>query len=261
MSSVAQITWVGHATFLIQVGGKNILTDPIWSERASPLSFVGPKRHTRPGIEWKDLPPIDICLVSHTHYDHLDRPTIKRLGNKTHYIIPTNMTEWFRQLDITNTTELGWWKNERIGDITITSVPANHWSKRNLFGTGGAGWGGYIIESEASTIYFAGDTGAHEEYFKEIGKRFPHIDLSLIPIGAYHPQWIFGRYHVDPRGAVKIHKEVGSKQSFGMHWGTFKLTREPLDEPPKLLLEEVSKASLPKDEFTTMQIGETRNFL
>lgn len=252
------ITWVGHATFLIQVAGISILTDPIWSERASPLPWaLGPRRQSRPGMRFEDLPPIDLVLVSHTHYDHLDRPTIKRLGDAPHYVIPTNMSKWFHDLGIEKTTELTWWQEKKFGDITITSVPANHWSKRNLIGTGGAGWGGFVISAPTGSVYFAGDTGAHSEYFKEIAKRFAPIDVSLIPIGAYYPQWIFGRYHVDPHDAVVIHKEVGSKHSIGMHWGTFKLTEEPLGEPPLLLAQEVTAAGLPPDSFVTISIGET----
>lgn len=253
-----QITWVGHATFLIQVAGHTILTDPIWSERASPVSWLGPKRQARPGIAWGDLPKIDTVLISHTHYDHLDRPTIQKLGAIPQYVVPRGVGKWFASQKISSTTELSWWQNTRVGSLSITAVPANHWSKRNLFGTSGAGWGGYVVETPVGSIYFAGDTGAHNEYFKEIGKRFPSIDLSLIPIGAYYPQWIFGRYHVDPRDAVVIHKEVGSKKSIGMHWGTFKLTEEPMHEPSHLLAAEAALQELAHDAFVTFTIGETR---
>jgi L-ascorbate metabolism protein UlaG (beta-lactamase superfamily) len=257
-SSKIQITWIGHSTFLIQVAGVNIITDPIWSDRASPLSFLGPKRHARPGMAFADLPKIDIVLISHTHYDHLDRPTIKKLGTSPHYVMPTNVASWFAKLGIKNTAELSWWNNENVGNIKISAVPAKHWSKRNLWGTGDAGWNGYVIETPNGVIYFAGDTGYHAEYFKEIGRRFHLIDLGLIPIGAYYPEWIFGRFHVNPREAVVIHQEIGAKRSIGMHWGTFKLTEEPLDEPPILLEREAAAANLASDEFTTMKIGETR---
>jgi N-acyl-phosphatidylethanolamine-hydrolysing phospholipase D len=256
--SKIQITWVGHSTFLIQVAGLNILTDPMWSARASPVQWAGPKRFARPGIALIDLPKIDVVLISHTHYDHLDRATIKNLGVSPRYVLPTNLGEWFHKLGMRNTTELAWWKSTKAGSLTVTAVPANHWSKRNLWGKSDAGWGGYMIESSSGVIYFAGDTGYHAEHFKEIGKRFPHIDLGLIPIGAYYPREIFGRYHIDPREAVIVHGEVGAKQSIGIHWGTFKLTQEPLDEPPTLLAHEVASAGLPVDEFSTMKIGETR---
>jgi L-ascorbate metabolism protein UlaG (beta-lactamase superfamily) len=256
-----QITWVGHSTFLIQVAGINIITDPIWSERASPIPWLGPKRHARPGITLADLPKIDVVLISHTHYDHLDRPTIKKLGAVPHFILPPNVASWFAQLGITNTTELLWWSDKEISHIKITAVPANHWSKRNLFGTSDAGWSGYMIESPAGAIYFAGDTGYHEEYFKAIGKKFSRIDVGLIPIGAYYPEWIFGRYYVNPNEAVKVHQEVGAQKSIGMHWGTFKLTEEPMAEPPVLLATEAAAAGLDGDEFTAMKIGETRVIL
>lgn len=254
------ISWVGHSTFFIQVGGLNIITDPIWSNRASPFSWLGPKRYAYPGISFSDIPNVDVVLISHTHYDHLDRPTIKKLGVAPHYVLPTNVAAWFSKLGIMNTMELPWWMSTQIGDIKITAVPAKHWSKRNLFGTSDAGWGGYIIESPAGMIYFAGDTGYHPGYFKEIGKRFPRIDLGLIPIGAYYPEWIFGRFHINPREAVLVHQEVGAKRSIGMHWGTFKLTEEPLWEPPILLAKEAVTARLSPEEFTAMKIGETRLF-
>ena len=256
--SKIQVTWVGHSTFLIQAAGRNILTDPIWSNRASPVQWAGPKRYARPGVAFTDLPNIDIALISHTHYDHLDRPTIKKLGASPRYILPTNLAPWFAQFGIRNVTELPWWSSTDIGSIRISAVPANHWSKRNLWGKEKAGWGGYVIESPAGVIYFAGDTGYHADYFKEIGKRFPRIDLALIPVGAYYPREIFGRYHIDPKEAVTVHREVGAKKSIGIHWGTFKLTQEPLGEPPVLLASEATAAGLPADEFTVMKIGETR---
>ena len=256
--SQIQVTWVGHSTFLIQVAGINILTDPIWSTRATPIKGLGPKRQARPGLTFSNLPKIDIVLISHTHYDHLDRPTVKNLGSSPHYVLPPNLKDWFTKLGMHEVTELPWWSSAQIEGIKITAVPANHWSRRNLWGKSSVGWGGYVIESSSGVIYFVGDTGYNDQYFKEIGKRFPSIDLALIPIGAYYPQEIFGRYHVDPREAVIVHREVEAKKSIGMHWGTFKLTQEPLDEPPILLASEAKKAGLPADAFSTMKIGETR---
>jgi N-acyl-phosphatidylethanolamine-hydrolysing phospholipase D len=258
--SKIQLTWVGHSTFLIQVAGMNILTDPIWSERSSPVQWLGPKRQTRPGIRFDDLPKIDVVLVSHTHYDHLDRNTILQLGNAPHYFVPERVGAWFKNENITNVTELSWWKSEKIGTLEVFAVPAKHWSKRWAYGIENMGWGGYVIQSPTGTIYFAGDTGYHNEYFKEIGKKFPRIDLALIPIGAYYPQQIFGRYHVDPHDAVVIHQEVGAKKSVGMHWGTFKLTQEPLQEPPLELARQAKAAGMPPYEFDAMKIGETRMY-
>lgn len=224
-----QLTWVGHATFLIQIAGTNILTDPIWSERASPVSWLGPRRHARPGIRFEDLPRIDLVLISHTHYDHLDRPTILRLGNAPRYIVPKLVGAWFKGERITNVVELPWWSETIESAVTIHAVPAKHWSKRWLFrNEQDIGWGGYIIETSIGVIYFAGDTGYDPAYFKEIGKRFAAIEIGLIPIGAYHPREIFGNYHIDPGEALVVHKETGAKQSVGMHWGAFRLTQEPL---------------------------------
>ncbi len=256
--SKVQVTWIGHSTFLVQVAGCSILTDPIWSERASPVSWAGPRRYARPGVSLAELPPVDVVLISHTHYDHLDRPTIKQLGASPRYVLPPNLAPWFARLGIRNVVELPWWESADMSGIKVTAVPAKHWSKRNVFGRNTAGWGGYIIESPVGTIYFAGDTGYHPDYFKEIGKRFPHIDLALLPVGAYYPRAVFGRYHIDPREAVVLHKELGARRSVGMHWGTFKLTQEPLGEPPLFLASEVAAAGLAADTFSTMQIGETR---
>jgi N-acyl-phosphatidylethanolamine-hydrolysing phospholipase D len=253
-----QLTWVGHSTFLIQAAGMNILTDPIWSDRASPIQWMGPKREARPGIRFEDLPKIDVVVISHTHYDHLDRRTVSRLGNSPRYFIPTRTAWWFKNEGVTNVSELDWWHSEKAATMHISAVPAKHWSKRGLFRTEDAGWGGYMIESPAGAIYFAGDTGYNAEYFKEIGKRFPKIDVGLIPIGAYYPQSFFGRFHIDPREAVIVHKEVAAKRSIGMHWGTIKLTEEPLQEPPLELARQASAAGLAAEEFSVMKIGETR---
>lgn len=255
-----QLTWVGHSTFLIQVGGINILTDPIWSDRASPISFMGPKRVARPGLPFKDLPNIDLVLISHTHYDHLDRPTILRLRNMAHYVVSSGIAKWFAREGITNVSEHAWWEKETHGDITITSVPAQHWSKRGLIGTDGAGAGGFIIETPHGNIYFAGDTGYNPKYFKEIVERFKDITVSLLPIGAYDPRWFMQRFHLNPPEAILVHKDVGSKHSIGMHWGTIKLTIEPLAEPPLYLAREARAAGLSDDAFTVMKIGETQFF-
>ena len=253
-----QFTWIGHATFLIQVADMNILTDPIWSKRASPISWAGPKRHAEPGLRFEDLPPIDLVLISHTHYDHLDRPTILKLGNKPRHIVQERTKWWFANERITNVSEISWWQSEKVRELTITAVPAKHWSKRGFFRTNDAGWGGFVIESPQGVIYFAGDTGYHPDYFKDIGKRFPTIDLAFIPIGAYYPRAIFGRYHIDPHEAVLVQQETGAKRSIGMHWGTFKLTEEPLGEPPRALSRETAAKGLLPEIFSVMKFGETR---
>lgn len=256
--SKMQLTWVGHSTFLLQVAGLNILTDPIWSNRASPVQWAGPKRQARPGIRFEDLPPIDIVLVSHTHYDHLDRSTILGLTGAPHYVVPERVAPWFAGESIVNVTELSWWQSTRVGELKITAVPAKHWSKRWVYRTENTGWCGYVLETPVGVIYFVGDTGYHESYFKDIGKRFPVINIALVPIGAYYPRSVFGRFHIDPREAVQLHKEVGARKSIGMHWGVFKLTQEPLQEPPLELSRQRAAAGVSASEFSVMKIGETR---
>ncbi|MDE1924949.1 MAG: MBL fold metallo-hydrolase [Patescibacteria group bacterium] len=253
-----QVTWVGHATFLIQVAGLNILTDPIWSERAFMVQFLGPRRQARPGIAFEDLPTIDLVLVSHTHYDHLDRRTILKLGDAPQYIVPTGVARWFTKERIKNVTELSWWQSTTVRALAIYSVPAKHWSMRWILRKEEAGWGGYVIESPAGGIYFVGDTAYDESYFKQIGERFLDIAVALIPIGAYHPRHIFQGVHIDPQEAVIIHQEVGAKQSIGMHWGVFKMTEEKLHEPPLQLMQEVAAARIPPEEFSVMKFGETK---
>lgn len=255
--SKIQITWVGHSTFLIQVAGHNILTDPIWSMRASPLSFMGPKRQAKPGVPFEYLPAIDTVVVSHTHYDHLDLPTIRRLGNTPHYITQKGISAWFKRKKITNVTDLSWWQTETVGNITIHATPAVHWSKRSLFREPFMGWGGFVIETPLGNMFFAADTAYSPTYFKEIGERLGPMRVSMIPIGAYSPRWFMSEFHIDPIEAVAIHQEVRSAHSIAMHWGTFALTDEPLGEPPLYLEKQMKEAGLDPASFTTAPLGAT----
>ena len=254
--SKIQVTWVGHSTFLIQAAGRNILTDPIWSNRASPVQWAGPKRYARPGVAFTDLPNIDIALISHTHYDHLDRPTIKKLGASPRYILPTNLAPWFAQFGIRNVTELPWWSSTDIGSIRISAVPANHWSKRNLWGKEKAGWGGYVIECGGLRVYHSGDT-AWFDGFAQIGARCGEIHAAMLPIGAYAPRWFMRPQHMDPADAVRAFAALGAERFIAMHWGTFKLTDEDLREPPELLREIWKCENLPDAPLAIPAIGET----
>lgn len=227
------ITYVNHATFLIQTAGLNILTDPVWSERVSPLSFAGPKRMRPPGVKFEDLPEIDLVILSHNHYDHLDIETLKKLNEKykPKFIAPLGVDLYLNQEGISNTKALDWWEDEAVSEsVNVTSVPAQHFSSRGLFDRNKTLWAGYVLQTDAGNVYFAGDTG-YGDFFKEIGERFKNITVGLIPIGAYKPQWFMSPIHVNPEEAIQVHKDLNAEISFGMHYGTFPLADDGMEEP------------------------------
>jgi L-ascorbate metabolism protein UlaG (beta-lactamase superfamily) len=254
-----QVTWIGHSTFLVQTGGLNVLTDPIFSERASPVAFAGPKRVVPPGVPLEKLPPIHAVIISHNHYDHLDVRTIARLDPGVHYFVPLGLARWFQKQGIRKVTELDWWQSASFGPLRFQAVPAQHFSLRTLWDANETLWCGWVLESPAGKIFFTGDTGYSPD-FREIGRRLGPMRLSLIHLGGYRPRWFMQPMHADPREAVRIHQDVGSQQSLGMHWGTFRLTDEPLGEPPRLLRQILREQRLPPESFTVMAIGETRVF-
>ncbi|MGN8225643.1 MBL fold metallo-hydrolase [Gracilimonas sp. BCB1] len=228
-----KITYVNHSTFLIQTAGVNILTDPVWSERVSPMSFAGPKRFRPPGVRFEDLPPIDLIIISHNHYDHLDINTLKKLNEQfePRVIVPLGVDLYLNQEGIENTLALDWKEKQPIdSDITIHSVQAQHFSARGLFDRDKTFWSGYVIDTPVGSVYFAGDTG-YGDFFKQIGEQHPNIKVGLIPIGAYKPRWFMKPMHVNPEEAIQIHKDVGAEISFGMHFGTFPLADDGMKDP------------------------------
>jgi len=254
-----QITWVGHSTFLIQMDGINILTDPIFSDRASPFSFGGIKRLVPPGINFENLPPIDAILISHNHYDHLDGPTVERLGNKPKYFVPLGLARWFKKRKIDHLLELDWWHSTSYHGLKFHSVPIQHFSGRSPFDRNETLWSGWIVEGKKGKVFFAGDTG-YSPFFKEIGKHFGPLSVSIIPIGAYQPRWFMKPVHVNPPEAVKIHQDTNALQSIASHWGTFKLSDEPIGEPPPYLKKALKEMGIDEDGFLIMALGETRSF-
>lgn len=253
------ITFVNHATFLIQMGGLNILTDPIWSKRASPFSWIGPKRMRPPGVRFNDLPEIHAVLISHNHYDHLDLPTVQRLHQAFDpvFITPLGVSKFLENHGITNTRQLDWWQQSELSDrIDVSSVPAQHFSGRGLTDRDKTLWSGYVIESEYGNIYFAGDTG-YDGFFEEIGQRFYPIKTALIPIGAYRPRWFMKPIHVNPDEAVKIHKEIKAGKSIGIHFGTFPLGDDGMYEAVEDLQKAKKKYGIPSPDFITLEQGET----
>jgi L-ascorbate metabolism protein UlaG (beta-lactamase superfamily) len=251
-SGAPSLTWVGHATWLIRLGGHSILTDPVWSESLGP----GITRNARPGIAIEDAQP-SVVLVSHNHRDHLDTPTIRRLGAAPTYVVPAGLGPFFTRKGADKVIELEWWGHTVIGDLNIHFVPAQHWSQRGPTDKNNSLWGGFVLQGSDRQVYFAGDT-AYFEGFKEIGRRFPGIDAALLPIGAYDPEWFMRSQHMNPQDAVEAFRSLGAKLLCAMHWGTFKLTDEPLDEPPRLLEEVRRRELIPDDKIWIAAIGESR---
>ncbi len=256
------ITFVNHTTFLIQVNGLNILTDPVWSKRVSPYSWVGPKRMRPPGIRFEDLPPIDLVLISHNHYDHLDITTVKSL-KKEHdpqFITPLGVTQYMNKNGITRTMDMDWWDEHALSaETTITGVPAQHFSGRGVFDRDQTLWCGYVLQAKSGTLYFAGDT-AYGSFFTDIGSTFD-IDIALIPIGAYKPRWFMQPIHTDPDEAVRIHQDVQSAQSIATHFGTFPLADDAMDEPKQDLARALKKHDEPVADFIALGEGEEGVFL
>jgi N-acyl-phosphatidylethanolamine-hydrolysing phospholipase D len=255
-----QVTWIGHSSFLIQAAGLNILADPVFSRRASPLAFTGPVRLAPPGIEIGDLPRIDAVLISHNHYDHLDKRSLRALGGEPRIFVPLGHRRLLASWGLHRVSELDWWQTATLGRTFIHAVPARHNSNRGLFDADRALWAGWVIAAGKGSIYFAGDTG-YGPHFLEIGRRLGPVRLALLPIGAYAPRRLIRPVHIDPAEAVRAHLDLGAEVSVAMHWGTFALSptppSEPMAEPPLYLLRELEAAGLDAGDFRLMKIGET----
>ncbi len=255
------LTWIGHAAVLLQIEGKNILTDPHFSERASPVQWAGPGRIVQPGLSLEDLPRIDAVVISHDHYDSLDEQTLMKLfkrkgGDGTVFLVPLGLKSWFQRRDISNVTELDWWEEYELDTLRIIAAPMQHWGKRSLFIRNNHLWASWIVMSKDFRFYFGGDTG-YSPHFREIGEKFGPFDLSAMPIGAYEPRWFMRNHHMNPEEAVQAHIDVRTKKSVAVHWGTFILTDEPLDEPPQRLKKTIKERGIRKDEFLVLKHGET----
>jgi N-acyl-phosphatidylethanolamine-hydrolysing phospholipase D len=268
-------TWIGHATVLVQVGGINLLTDPIFAERASPVDFLGPRRAQPPGLAPTQLPHIDAVLISHNHYDHLDLASVKALaaqsGGPPVFVVPLGHRRWFAEAAgiSTGVVELDWWQSHALrgpaGPVEIFLTPVQHWSARGLNDRLQALWGGFAVFAPGFSVYYAGDTGYSRD-FADTRRRFADrlagggFDLALIPIGGYEPRWFMREQHVDPPEAVRIHLDLRARHSIGVHWGTFELTDESLDEAPRALAAALRDQGLSADNFGVLAIGQTRRF-
>lgn len=237
-----RVTLIGHSSVLIQTAGLNILADPVWSRRVGPLPGVGVTRVRPPALPLSALPPIDLVLVSHNHYDHLDRPTLARLGRKHHPLVLTGLgNRRSMPRSASRVVELDWWQSHDIADgVKVSFVPAEHFSARTPFDRDRALWGGFVLEGPAGPVYFAGDTG-DGPHFAEIRRRFGPMALSLLPIGAYTPRWFMSPVHIGPEEAVAASLALDSRVSLAMHYATFPLADDPFDEPPRLLMAALQK--------------------
>ena len=257
------VTWIGHATTLLQLGGLNVLTDPQFSERAFPFQWMGPKRRVAPAIRAAELPRIDLVVISHNHYDHLDRDSVLALnaqrGGPPLFLVPLGVEAWMRAQGIERVEALDWWSTRQVGPVDVHFVPAQHWSARTPFDRNETLWGGWVLRTPGFSAYFAGDTGYSPD-FADIGRRFGGFDVALIPVGAYLPRWFMKDQHVDPAEAVRIHRDVGSRLSIGIHWGTFELTDEPLDAPIGELASALAAAGVAPEHFVLLRHGQTRRF-
>ncbi|MBT1703086.1 MBL fold metallo-hydrolase [Chryseosolibacter indicus] len=258
-----RITYVNHTTFLIQVDGINILTDPIWSRRASPFSWTGPKRMRLPGIKFEDLPRIHLVLLSHNHYDHLDVATMRMVFGAHHpkILTPLGVKAYLDKLHVSGSTDLDWWNEQTINEkLSIQCVPAQHFSGRGLTDRNGTLWCGYVIKSSYGNIYFAGDTGYNDTTFKDIGAKAGPFKVSIIPIGAFKPVWFMSPIHCSPEEAVKIHFDTNSEVSIASHFGTFALADDGLEEPVMELHRSLVKYNLAPSKFLVLKEGDAEMF-
>ena len=252
-----QVTFINHSTFLFRINGLHVLTDPIWSQRASPFQWAGPQRVKSPGLAFEDLPDIDFVIISHNHYDHLDINTIKRLQEEhdPNFITPLGVGAYLKDNGINKWVDLDWWDEKQLSDqIKLTSVPAQHFSGRGTFDRDATLWCGYVLSSEKGHIYFAGDTG-YGDFVKTIAERFGSIDFAFIPIGAYKPIWFMSPIHLSPEDAVKVHQDISARVSVAMHFGTFPMADDGRYEPIMDLQRALQNVGISPREFVVPTEG------
>jgi L-ascorbate metabolism protein UlaG (beta-lactamase superfamily) len=255
------ITWIGHSTLLVQVNDVNVLTDPQWGARASPFSWAGPKRLSPPGLVFEDLPRIDVVVISHDHYDHLDLGTVKRLAETFDplFLVPLGLKAWFADNGMSRVEELDWWQEHAYRGVRFVCVPAQHFSQRTLWDGNRRLWASWAVLSRERRLYFAGDTG-YFAGFKEAGQRLGPFDIAALAIGAYLPPEIMKAVHTTPEEAVQAFVDLEARVLLGIHWGTFDLADEPLEEPPARMLAEISRRGIDSERAWIFKLGETRRW-
>ncbi len=253
----ATFTFINHATFLIQTPQVTFITDPVFSERVSPFKFIGPKRVRAPGVALDKLPVIDVVMVSHNHYDHMDLDSLRALDAKFHplFIVPLGNREFLVERGLQNVIELDWWEEHKVKDAIITFTPTQHWSSRTLWDKYETLWGSYMVTLPGFKFYFGGDTG-YAEHFRDIKMRLGAPDVALLPMGAYEPRWFMKKHHLNPAEAIQAHADLEAGHSFGMHFGTFQLTDEGIDAP----VFDLNKTLGEITNFTILDQGEGQSF-
>jgi L-ascorbate metabolism protein UlaG (beta-lactamase superfamily) len=256
--AVAVVTFIGHATFLIQTTTGNILTDPMYSDRAGPFGLLGPRRVRQPAVRFDDLPPISTVLLSHNHYDHCDRPTLARLARRFDPVVitPIGNGALVKSTGLRKVEELDWWQDAKTSTLPLTLTPAHHFSARTPFDRNRALWGGFTMAVAHRRIYFAGDS-AYAPFFREVRRRFGPIDLALLPIGAYEPRWFMQAVHMNPAEALQAHLDLEASESIAMHFGTFQLTTEGIDEPVRALEQARLAHHVDSSAFRAIGFGES----
>ncbi len=252
------VTFIGHSTFLVQTAGGNLLIDPVYSQRASPVRFAGPRRVRQPGVAFADLPDIALVLVSHNHYDHCDLPTLRALDRRhaPRFVTPLGNRALLRSAGIERVQELDWWQSAERAEPAIRLTPAQHFSSRHACDRNRALWGGFTVSTRGRRIFFAGDSG-YAAHFSAIRERCGPIDLALLPIGAYEPRWFMKDVHLNPAEAVQAHLDLEARQSVAMHFGTFQLTPEAIDAPPAALAEALRARDLQPGRFRVLDCGDS----
>lgn len=253
------LTWIGHSSFLLCLGGVNILTDPVFSMRCSPVGFAGPKRVRAPGLTIEALPRIDLILLSHNHYDHMDIPALQRICRRfpeAQIVTGLGNAAFLARKKLYRAAELDWWEQANLGQVQITATPARHFAARTLRDRNKTLWVGFWLRYLGRSVYFAGDTG-YTRYFSEIYQRLGAPDLAMLPIGAYQPREMMASVHMDPEEAVQAFLDMQAKRAVGTHFGTFQLTGEPINEPPERLSIALSAAKMTPEQFFVLDVGET----